>query len=57
MSEQKTQLLNTIKSLYAQLETANMALLHSKSHLDEHHVRKLQAQMNELIDTLVELDQ
>ncbi|BDU52075.1 hypothetical protein LINBF2_03100 [Limnohabitans sp. INBF002] len=57
MSEQKTQLLNTIKLLYSQLETANIALLHSKSHLDEHHVRKLEGQMNELINTLIELDQ
>lgn len=57
MSEQKTQLLNTIKLLYSQLETANIALLHSKSHLDEHHVRKLEGQMNELINALIELDQ
>ena len=57
MSEQKTQLLTTLKLLYSQLETANLALLHSKSHLDEHHVRKLEGQMNELINTLIELDQ
>jgi hypothetical protein len=57
MSEQKIQLLNTIKLLYSQLESANIALLRSKNHLDEHHVRKLEGQMNELIDALIELDQ
>lgn len=56
MSEQKNQLLDAIKSLYAQLETANTAFFHSKSSADEQHVRDLEAQMNEIIDALVMLE-
>ncbi|PUE56733.1 hypothetical protein B9Z36_10640 [Limnohabitans sp. Rim8] len=56
MSEQKNQLLDAIKSLYAQLETANTAFFHSKSSADEQHVRHLEAQMNEIIDALVMLE-
>jgi pyrroloquinoline quinone (PQQ) biosynthesis protein C len=56
MGEKKQQLLDAIKSLYAQLETANTAFFHSKSSADEQHVRHLEAQMNEMIDTLVVLE-
>ena len=45
-----------IDALYGTLAAANIALFKSKSIEDERVVQKLENQMNELVDKLIELE-
>jgi hypothetical protein len=52
----KNDLQQKLQALYVDLEKANIALFSSKSVEDELVVRALEDQVNELIDTLIEMD-
>ncbi|PUE31138.1 hypothetical protein B9Z35_08925 [Limnohabitans sp. Jir61] len=52
----KNDLQQKLQALYVDLEKANIALFSSKSVENELVVRALEDQVNELIDTLIEMD-